>query len=199
MTCNQCGKPAVGMIGNNPLCLTCYATLAQIAQQQIENAERMMNYSLDQMAEVSGIPSSFFSRLPPRPSPVVIGEVKLNNINVTGSTIGTINTGSIGTVDQSITVLKQTGEPGLADAIKALSEAILESKDLNETQKSELVDSLSAIAQEAAATKDTRRNSVALTLLNQAMKVTALAGDITDICQKWWPILVAAFSVASGK
>ncbi|WP_148264852.1 hypothetical protein [Collimonas fungivorans] len=122
----------------------------------------------------------------------------MNNINVTDSVVGTINTGSIGTVDQSITVLTQTGEPALADAIKALSDAILESKDLTDAQRSELVDSLSVIAQEAATPKETRRNSVAMTLLERAMKITALAGDISGICQKWWPILVAAFSAMNA-
>ena len=89
-------------------------------------------------------------RFPTRPRPVVVAGTKLHNINVNNSVVGTINTGSIGTVDQSISALVQSGEPEIAKAIKALSEAILQSH------------------------------------------------DITDVCRKWWPILVAVFAGAEG-
>lgn len=122
----------------------------------------------------------------------------MHNIHVNNSVVGTINTGSIGTVDQSISALVQSGEPTLADAIKGLSEGILQSGDLTRNQKNELIESLSVISREAATPLETRQNTVAMALLEKAMKVTALANDITDVCQKWWPVLIAAFSVASG-
>ena len=119
----------------------------------------------------------------------------MNNINVSNSIIGTLNTGSIGVVDQSISALVQTGDAELARAVKALSEAILKSTDLSRNQKNELMESLSVISAEAAAPKERRRSAVARTLLESAVKVTGLANDITDICQKWWPVLAAAFAV----
>lgn len=175
-----------------PLCLDCYFKLSQIRQQELENNERMINYFSDQMSATVGLPP-MGPRFPPRPQPVVVAGVKLHNINVNNSVVGTINTGSIGTVDQSITALVQTGEPALAEAIKALSEAILQSGDLTRNQKNELVESLSVISKEAATPKDSRQVTVALSLLEKAMKVTDLANDITDVCQKWWPVLLATF------
>ncbi|MEQ1535254.1 MAG: hypothetical protein ABL923_05200 [Burkholderiaceae bacterium] len=178
------------------LCLDCYFKYNQIQQQQSEDNERMMNYLSDQIASTVGMPS-FGPRFPERPRPVIVAGTKLNNISVNNSVIGTINTGSIGTVDQSIAVLAQAGEHELAKAIKALSEAILQSNDLTGNQKNDLVDSLSVITKEAATPKADRKNSVALALLEHASKVTSMANDITDICQKWWPVLVVAFSVAT--
>lgn len=137
-------------------------------------------------------------RFPPRPKPVVVAGAKLNNIHVSNSIVGTINTGSIGTVDQSITALTQVGEPELAEAVKSLSEAILQSGDLTRNQKNELIESLSVISKEAAAPKEARQSTVALSLLEKAAKITSVANDITDICKKWWPVLAAAFSGATG-
>lgn len=199
MKCYQCDKPAMYQVGeqNVPLCLECYFKFTQIQQQQMESNERMMNYFSDQISASVGLPP-MGPRFPTRPQPVVVAGAKLHNIHVSNSVVGTINTGSIGTVDQSINALIQGGEPALADAIKALSEAILQSGDLAQNQKNELIESLSVISKEAATPKEVRQNTVALSLLERAMKATALANDITDVCQKWWPVLVAAFTVAGG-
>jgi hypothetical protein len=182
---------------NVPLCLDCYYKFAQIQQQQLENNERMMNYLSDEMDYTVGLPH-MGPRFPPRPRPVVVAGTKLHNINVNNSVVGTINTGSIGSVDQSITALVQSGEPELAQAIKELSEAVLQSGDLTRNQKNELIESLSTISREAASPPAARQNTVAVSLLDKAMKVTALANDIAGVCTKCWPIVVAAFRAAHG-
>lgn len=199
MKCYQCNRPAMYQVGeqNIPLCLDCFFKFSQIQQQQFENNERWINYLNDEMSSAIGLPP-MGPRFPPRPQQVVVAGAKLHNIHVNNSVVGTINTGSIGTVDQSISALVQSGEPTLADAIKGLSEGILQSGDLTRNQKNELIESLSVISREAATPLETRQNTVAMALLEKAMKVTALANDITDVCQKWWPVLIAAFSVASG-
>ena len=180
-----------------PLCLDCYFKFSQIQQQQLENNERMVNFASDEMSAVVGLPP-IGPRFPPRPSPVIVAGTKLNNISVNNSVVGTLNTGSIGSVDQSISALVQCGEPNLAEAIKSLSEAILQSGDLTRNQKNELVEGLSVVAKEAATPKELRRNTVAVALLERAAQITALANDLTDVCAKWWPVLLAAFSVATG-
>lgn len=198
MKCYQCDKPAMYRVTdkNIPLCLECYFKFSQIEQQQIENNERMLNYLNDEMSFTVGLPP-MGPRFPPRPKPVVVAGAKLQNIQVSNSVVGTINTGSIGTVDQSISALVQSGDNELAQAIKKLSEAILKSGDLTRNQKNEVIESLSVISKEAASPKEARQNTVALSLLEKAMKITSLANDITDVCQKWWPVLIGAFSIAT--
>jgi len=180
-----------------PLCLDCYFKYSQIQQREFENHERMMNYLSDQIASSVGMPP-LGPKFPPRPQPVVVAGAKLNNIHVSNSVVGTINTGSIGTVDQSISALVQVGEPDLAEALKSLSEAVLQSSDLTRNQRNEVVEALSIIAKEAATPKEMRQNTVAQSMLEKAMKITSLAADIGDVCQKWWPVLVAAFGAATG-
>lgn len=199
MKCYQCQTPAMYTVGEQgiPLCLDCYFKFSQIEQRELENNERMVNYLSDEMASQVGLPP-IGPRFPPRPRPVHVGGIKLNNISVNNSVVGTINTGSIGSVDQSISALIQVGKPQVAEAIKVLSESILRSGDLTQNQKKELVDIISVVAKEAATPADVRRDGVALTLLEKAGKITDLANDMTDVCQKWWPVILAVFSAAAG-
>lgn len=176
-----------------PLCLNCYMKFSQIQQAELENHERMMNFTLDEMDSMVGLGPSG-PRFPPRPQPLQIAGVQMHNINVSNSVVGTINTGSVGVVDQSISALIQSQEPNLAQALKELSEAILNSADLTGNQKKELFESLSVISSEAATPKAQRRNSVAVALLERLAKITSFANDMTEVCQKWWPVLLGAFA-----
>ena len=108
MKCYQCFKPAMYQVNNQkiPLCLDCYFKFSQINQREIENNERLINFSFDQMDSIVGFGTSG-PKFPPRPQPVYISGVKMNNISVNNSVVGTINTGSIETVDQSISALIQ--------------------------------------------------------------------------------------------
>lgn len=199
MKCYQCPCVAMYQVGqqNIPLCLDCYFKYSQIQQHEIESRERMMNYLSDQMASSVGMPP-MGPRFPPRPQPVIVAGAKLNNIHVSNSVIGTINTGSIGTVDQSISALIQVGEPELAEALKSLSEAVLQSGDLTRNQRNEVIEALSILAKEAATPQEMRQNTVAQSMLEKAMNITSLANDIGDVCQKWWPVLVTTFAAATG-
>lgn len=177
---------------NIPLCLDCYFKFSQINQQEIENNERMINFAKDEMDAIVGF-GPLGPRFPARPQPVYISGVKMSNISVNNSVVGGINTGSIGTVDQSISALIQLGKPECADAFKKLTEAILQSNDLTRNQCNELIEILSVLSKEAATPPKTRENSVAHTLLDKAIKVSSMANDITEICQKWWPVVAAVF------
>ena len=199
MKCYQCPNLAMYQVGdqNIPLCLNCYAKVAHIEQQQLENHERMLNYLSDEMEMATGV---FLGgpRFPPRPRPVHVGDMRLNNISVNNSVVGSINTGSIGSLDQSISVLVQLSEPGLAHAFKELSEGILKSNDLTGNQRNELIESLNIIAKEAATPPDQRQNTVALALLDRVQMITSIATDISDLCQRYWPVIAAVFAPAGG-
>jgi hypothetical protein len=181
-----------------PLCLRCYIAHRDMVARDQEQNERLINFLSDQMDATIGFGPSG-PRFPPRPSPVIIAGAKMHNISVSNSVVGTINTGSIGTVDQTISVLREGEEPQLGDAVKQLTEAILGSGDLTSNQKNELVDLLSVVSAEAVAPKAERKTAVAAALLDRAAKITDLANDIADVCAKWWPVLLAGFGLVSGQ
>jgi len=197
--CYQCSTPAMYLIGdeNVPLCLDCYYKFAHIQQQQLENLERASNYCSDQIWQSVGLPPQG-PRFPPRPRPVLVGNAQLNNISVNNSVVGTINTGSIESVDQSITALVQTGEPEAAKAVKTLSEAVLQSNDLTTNQRNELVEILSLVAREAASPPESRKSLAVTPLLERAQAITGVAGDIAAVCQACWPVLLTLFGAVGS-
>ena len=180
-----------------PLCLDCFSKYSQLHQRRIEENERMMNYLSDQVHASVGL-SNFGARFPLRPAPVHVGEIRLNNINVNNSTVGTINTGTIGSIDQSISALIHTGDTKVAESVKVLSEAILNSHDLSKNHQKELIEILSLASREASVPKEERRGSVTVTLLERASQITSIASDVSEICAQHWPILLAMFSSAAG-
>lgn len=200
MRCYQCTSPAMYIAGDQevPLCLSRYSKYAHLQQQELENNERMINFLSDQMSYTVGMPTLLSPRFPQRPKPAQIGEIRLNNISVSNSVVGAINTGSIGSLDQSISALVQLSEPQIAQAFKELSEAILRSGDLTKNQCNELIEYLNAISREASTPPEMRRNTVAISLLERAEKITSMASDISEVCQRNWPVIAAVFAAIGG-
>jgi hypothetical protein len=175
-----------------PLCLCCYSKFSQIQQAENENNERMINYAKDQIAFIAGI-APFGPRFPDRPIPIRISGVKLNNITISNSIVGTVNTGTIGAVDQTISALIQLGEREVADAFIKISEAVFASKKLSPDQRNEIIEIIGAVSSEAATPKENRKNIVAITLLERGLQLLTLANDISEIVHKYWPIMLSAF------
>ena len=197
--CDQCNTPALWVVSDEcgteiPLCLSCYAKYSSIIQNDIENNEREINYLTSSMESISGIPHNYFPRYPSRPIPITISGIKMNNIHVSNSVIGTINTGSIGTIDQTISALIQLGEVSIATAVKELTEAIINSSNLTPNQKNKLVETISFVSTEAATPKENRKTAIGVDLLDNGLKIIKVADDLFDVYQKYWPILVSVFS-----
>src|SRR5687768_13899989 len=98
--CQQCGRPAIVEYQNGlRFCLDCNEKF-QVQQDRIlEQMEREHNRLLDEIDEVSGIPSKG-GRYPPRRKVTVSGT--FNNIRIDRSTVGVVNTGTISSVDLAI-------------------------------------------------------------------------------------------------
>lgn len=198
-TCYQCDNRAMYLVGEQriPLCLNCNLKAAQIAQINQENLERVLNYSHDEIDSMLGF-NIGGPRFPPRPRPVHVGDVRLNNISVSNSVVGTINTGSIGSLDQSISGLIQLGESGAAQAFKALTEAVINSDDLSRNQKNEIVEALNVISREAATPPEQRQRTVATSLLERIERLVSVANDVSEIFQRHMPSIISLFNAASG-
>ena len=102
MKCYQCSNPAMFLVGDKkvPLCLECNLKLVQMTQIQNDMLERTINYMSDHVDYTVGLPSSG-PRYPERKT-VNVGGVTLHNISVNNSTVGVINSGSIGTIDTAL-------------------------------------------------------------------------------------------------
>ena len=188
----------MGSGGGLPVCLDCYTQLSALIDREIETVQSEMNYFSDQISAAAGLPLSA-PRYAPRPRPVSIVGASVNNkIEVTNSVVGTINTGSIGQVNQSIDAIQRSGSDDVASALSALTTAILQSQLLPAAQKNEAVELLGEIAKQAALPEAERHNSVALVLLERVSTIVGLAADVTELASKWLPVLIASFTVVTG-
>lgn len=167
-----------------PVCLDCNLKHAQLSAIQCDQLEREMNYAAAHMEAITGMPGTI-PRYPPRQVRIVQGgTVTLNNINISQSTIGVLNTGSLQMVDSAITILM--GQPetkDIAEAIKSLVNAIASAPELSKEDKNEAIETLSVVASEATAPQDKRKSSVVKRLLAHLpdlIKTSASALTIWD-------------------
>ena len=201
MNCHHCGKPAMWEIGPPGrkilLCLECNLKNQQAAALVSDGYERALNYLHEQMEYTVGL-STTPPRFPPRQLPPIVqgGNVTLNNITVTDSTIGLLNTGNLEMVDSAITVLKSNPQTkDVADAISKLATAIANA-DLPKEKKSEAIEILNTIATEATAPESKRKSSVVRRLMTALPTLIQTSASAIEVWNTAAPILGPLFGVA---
>ncbi|MGD1014966.1 MAG: hypothetical protein ABR863_00790 [Roseiarcus sp.] len=110
--------------------------------------------------------------LPPAP-------LTLNNIRVDRSTVGAINAGEVAGIDVSITVLEQAGNKNVSEALKQLTQAIVDASDISKESKSQTLDQVAYLSEQAAAAAKDRKpgmiKAACAALTQVATTTTALA------------------------
>jgi hypothetical protein len=115
--------------------------------QFLQNAA-MMNQALDQMDLVTGIPLGG-GRIPVAALAGVMNKGSTyNNISISNSTVGAINTGDLAKIDAVITLAKDTDVEPIGDAIKALTQAIIDAREIDKSARQELIDLVQTIAEQ---------------------------------------------------
>lgn len=185
--CHQCDRNAIYVIGDGnkakfPVCLRCYIEHQNMLLAQQEMIERNLNFWQDEMAHVVGLPP-MGPRFQPRAQPQIFvqGGTILHNIHVSNSEIGVLNTGMIGQVDATVTVIRDQGNNQLADAIAKLSEGIIKSDFLSSDKKGGAIEILESLSAEAVMPKDRRKVAMMRALidsLNSSLSGVAALADL---------------------
>jgi len=189
--CSQCDRPAMYAIGDQqiPLCLQCGAIHQSVIDRQLAALERQGETALDQMEMIAGVKLPGRRRLPP----VILPGATFHNINIKNSNVGVVNTGELVQVDTAVSVIGKRGDPQLAGALKALTEAVVASTAMDAAARQETIEILSALGSEATAEKAQRRAGVARPLLGRVRELLSAAADLTSVAQTAVPIIAAAF------
>lgn len=174
-----------------PLCLDCYLKYVQASAIQMDVLGQQINYWSQHIDLATGMPG-LTPKFPVRRS-VYVGDVTLNNIRIDKSTIGVINTGTIGTVDAAITTLKQFGEQELAAAIQSLTEAVMSSTEASDEIRQQTVEILSILGTEAAAPKEQRRSTVIRRLLVDLATIISGVSSMAVLWQNYGPVIEGFF------
>lgn len=189
-SCGQCGKPAVATAGSVSLCVDCYYRLAVAQTLQLRNAAIGSNAAAQEMDFATGLrnltPRMQVPDLPPAP-------FTLNNIHVDRSTVGAINTGEVAKIDVSITVLQQAGNQDVSDALKALTQAIVDASDMREDSKSQTLDQVGYLSEQAVAAAKDRKPGMIKAALSS---ITQTATTVSAVAAAWSaaePVLKAHF------
>jgi hypothetical protein len=164
-----------------PLCLDCYIRWQNVMLQQQEMHEREMNYLTDEMESLVGM-HGILPRYPERRRIIQTGGVILNNIHVSNSEIGVLNTGTIHSMDATVTIMKTEGNQLLANVLATLSEAVIKSGELSNNQKNQILELLTSLSEEAVTPKEKRKNAVAKALLSE---LSSIIGSISTLTEMW--------------
>lgn len=189
MKCYNCEKNAMFAVGPEgkqvALCLDCYIRFENIELQKLAALEREVNYLMAQAESTVGL-HGILPRYPERPAPRVIqtGGVTLNNIRVTDSEIGVLNTGTIENVDSTVTVLKTKGNIELAQAVTELFEAVIKSTETSNDLKNQIIELLSVISSEAVAPKEKRRRAVLTAVISELSEILSTIGSLASLWEK---------------
>jgi hypothetical protein len=197
MRCTQCGRPATISIVDTdtgkgmPLCLDCNLKFEHARTLEFERLVIVGNLAASELESASGIPVPRYQM--PQNRVLQVNGMTTNNIKIDRSTIGAINTGTIGTLDSSITVLRGSGQPGVAEAVKSLTEAIAANAAVADEVRRELLELLSFVASEATAPEESRRSGAARRVLQDiANAITSVAG-LASLWKQFEPVLRSAF------
>jgi len=192
--CSQCDKVAVVSFGGLPLCVDHHLKMQQANYLQSSLLAANFNLLADQLDKGTGYLVRHSRIEIPRP-PFIGDNLTLHNINVSGVTIGSINTGIIHNLDASITVMQSQDKPELADAIKELTEAIIKTNEIDETAKNEIAQQLEFLtAQVTARSQDKSVGLVKGVMLGLKSTLSTVASLIT-IWDKVEPLLRVAFKL----
>jgi hypothetical protein len=191
--CHQCDRPALVEYSQSgvKLCLDCNEKFQAQQDRITEQLEREHNRVLDEMDMISGIPSSG-GRYPPRRKVEMAGT--FNNIHIDRSTVGVVNTGTINGVDLAISTIQSGGDNNLASAIRELTEAIAATRELDEEQRTQALQLVEVVAQEATKPKDARRSAVIKPILAGLAEAIKVGSSLSTLWARLEPVFTAAFS-----
>lgn len=192
MNCGQCGKPAIYKAQSGTLlCVDCALKVQQIADRDFARSTALLNQLAGQMEAATG-----FTGILPRfeiPQPTYNSEHTVHNIKVDNSVIGSINTGQISDLNVALDNVNNAGSPGLANALQALTEAVLASSDLPSEKKKEAVEHLSHLAKQAALPKDKRETAIGRTVLDGFERIISASSGLLTIWNIAKPLLRSLF------
>lgn len=198
MKCYNCPKLAMYSVGPKgeevPLCLDCYVKWVNAQVRQHEMLERQMERALADMEMVSGV-SLPRRQLPERKTIIHTGEITLNNINVSNGQVGVLNTGTVESLDSSLTVLNSEGSREIAQTVQKLSEGVISSDELSNAQKNQILELLGTLSEEAIAPPEKRKSAVAKAVLTELSGALSGIAVLANAFQKARPVLAQVFGI----
>lgn len=199
--CHHCDKPATFRRGEIPLCVDCYYKVAQadFMEQQILHNQLSWNASnlnfIEQQLYIGhGGLLPLQQMMIPSP-PTAPNYSSFQQIKVSESSVGVINAGTLYNLDTSIQVIQNRGDKELANAVKELTQAVIDSNDINNELKIEIAEQLEFLVTEALASKDKQRKGVARKIINNVSQSISTVASLLTVWNTLKPLLQTYFGL----
>ena len=127
--------------------------------------------------------------IPPR-QVVHAPQTTINNhsVKIDRSTIGVLNTGTVGTLNASVTLIEQTN-PEHAKQIKTLIEAISKNQSLAQEDRKETIEQISYLLGQLPVPTQQRNSSVLKTIFTSVGTTLATSADLLTLWEVLKPVL----------
>lgn len=192
--CSQCSKPAVVSYGGFALCVEHHLKMQQAVYLQIYMLSKHLDFIETELeAGTGGLIQR--PRVAMAPPPDLGNNFTLNNINVTGNNVTVINARTIRNLDASITVMQSSGEGELASAVKELTQALVDSKEIDDANRNEIAELLEFLVSQATAEAQDRSMGVVGSVLSRIPIAISMAAGLLTIWDKLEPLLKATFGI----
>jgi hypothetical protein len=129
--------------------------------------------------------------------PLRIQENQMTEIKISNSTIGILNTGQIKNIESiniNIEKLNDAGSDEVADALKNITTAVIESAELAADVKSNTLEQLESLSEQAILPADERSKPGVIKAVFATLNGTlAVAGNLASIWSTWGPAIQKFF------
>jgi len=110
----------------------------------------------------------------------------INNINVSNSTIGTLNTGTIKRLDETMNCLKSTDQNEVYHVSKPFIETILNDANIDTQTKNELIETISLLISQIPLKQEDRKTGLLKASFEFVkQKVTTLLPVVANLATVW--------------
>ena len=186
--CCNCDKPAVTKYGETPLCVDCYHKVAHadfMEGQILHNRLSWLASNLNLVEQDLYIGCGGLLPLKQMivPQAPTAPRYSSQQIKVSESNIGVINTGTLFNLEMGMDVMQNRGDKDskdLANAVKELTEAVINSTEINDQLKRETAEQLEFLVTEALASKEKQRKSLSRRVMDDiSQSIGTVAGLLT--------------------
>ena len=198
ISCTQCDTPAIVQHESGPLCVRHYLMFQQASWIQFAQWAAMLNETKGQIAQGTGhiVPPNYI-QIPPPPS---LGDhLTFNNIKVTDSSVGLINTGTIKRIeslDASVTKFAASGKAELSESLQSFTQLLFDSPS-EASVKDEIAQQVEYLVAQAQAEPIQRSKGIIKSVLEGIERTTTAVPPLAKAWDNLQPMLKEALQVMS--
>jgi uncharacterized protein YfbU (UPF0304 family) len=173
-----------------PLCLDCYKKVQEIAATAYVIKQHELNVLKKEFNDVAGIEIASIVPVPDALSRKTV----MNVVKIDRSIIGAVNTGKIEHLEVAMGDMVKGGSKQLADVVKMFTEAALKEKALDQKAKSELLDQIRFLLEEAKTAKKDQKPGAIKSVMSGIEKAVAVSASLLKVWQEAYAAFGPYFS-----